>query len=301
MEKILIVDDNMFSLKTLEDILKNEYHVIASRNGRDAVKIAKEHSPAIILLDVVMPVIDGFQVLNALKKIPETKNIPIIFLTSLDDPNHEEVGLLLGAVDYIHKPFTPGVIKARIKNQIDLFSMRRRVNDLAHTDALTGIGNRRNLDERADVEWCRARREQTLLSVAFVDIDEFKSYNDHYGHLEGDEVLKIVAKKIIESFNRKTDYAARYGGEEFVVLLPNTNIEGGEKMLQKVRSNIEALAIPHARSLIAPVLTVSAGGATIIPPKKGYSFKNLMDVADKMLYKAKGEGKNRVIWNTEKL
>jgi diguanylate cyclase (GGDEF)-like protein len=301
MEKILIVDDNMLSLKTLEDILKDEYHVISSRNGRDAVKIAKEHSPAIILLDVVMPVVDGFQVLAALKKIPETRSIPIIFLTSLNDPDHEEIGLMLGAVDYVHKPFSPGVIKARVKNQIDLFLMRKTIESIALTDALTNIDNRRSLDSRAEVEWCRARREQTLLSIAFVDIDDFKSYNDHYGHLEGDEILKIVAKKIIESFSRKTDFAARYGGEEFVVLLPNTSIEGGEMMLQKVRASIEALAIPHVRSVTAPVVTVSAGGASIIPPKKGYSLKNLMDMADKMLYKAKGEGKNRVVWNKEPL
>jgi two-component system chemotaxis family response regulator WspR len=188
------------------------------------------------------------------------------------------------------------VIKARVKNQIDLLLMRRTIENIALTDALTSINNRRSLDIRSDVEWTRAQREKTLLSLAFVDIDDFKNYNDYYGHLEGDEVLKTIANKIIASFNRGTDFAARYGGEEFVVLMPNTPIVGGEQLLKKVCADIEDLAIPHERSTVASVVTVSVGGASLVP-QKGDEFRKLIGMADKMLYVAKREGKNKVVWN----
>ncbi|MCL2146537.1 MAG: diguanylate cyclase [Synergistaceae bacterium] len=300
MEKILIIDDNMISLRTLEETLKSEYEIKVSRDGRDTLRLAKEYSPTLILLDVVMPVVDGFEALETLKNTAETESIPVIFITSLNDPEHEEIGLKLGASDYIYKPFSPGVVKARVKNQVDLFLMRKTIENIALTDALTNINNRRSLDMRSEIEWTRAQRDQTLLSIAFVDIDDFKNYNDHYGHLEGDEVLKVIANKILNSFSRKTDFTARYGGEEFVVLLPNTSSEGGEMLLQKVCWEIEALAIPHERSTVSSVVTVSAGGASIIP-KKEDEFKTLIGMADKMLYEAKRGGKNKVVWNTESL
>ena len=296
MEKILIIDDNMQNLKTLKMTLEGEYEIIISRDGRNALKLAKENSPTIILLDVVMPVMDGFEVLEALKNTPETQSIPVIFITTLSDPENEEIGLKLGASDYITKPFSPGVIKARVKNQVDLFLLRKRIESIALTDALTNINNRRSLDIRSELEWTRAQRERTLLSIAFVDIDNFKNYNDYYGHLEGDEVLRSIANKMISSFSRKTDFVSRYGGEEFVVLLPNTPIKGGEMLLRKLCADIEALAIPHERSSVSKVVTVSAGGATIIP-KKGDDFRKLIGMADKMLYVAKREGKNKVVWN----
>jgi diguanylate cyclase (GGDEF)-like protein len=297
MEKILIVDDSMLSLRILADILKEEYDVIASKEGHEALKMAKEYSPTIILLDIVMPVMDGFEVLAELKNMPETNNIPVIFITSLNDPENEEKGLILGATDYIYKPFSPRVVKARVKNHIDLFLMRRAMEDFALIDALSKIHNRRSFDLRSEVEWARAMREKTLLSAAIIDIDNFKNYNDFYGHIGGDEVIKSVANKISSSLSRKTDFAARFGGEEFVVLLPVTPSKDGEKLLQKVCLNIEGLAIPHERSPVASVITVSIGGASIVP-QMGDEFKDFMDMADKMLYKAK-EVKNRVVWNPD--
>ncbi|MCL2767407.1 MAG: diguanylate cyclase [Synergistaceae bacterium] len=298
MNRTLIVDDSALSLMILTDILKEEYDVVASKDGRDALKIAQECCPDIILLDIVMPMMDGFEVLYELKKMQETNSIPVIFITSLNDPENEEKGLVLGAADYIYKPFSPRVVKARVKNHLDLFIMRKTIEELALVDQLTKISNRRSLDLRAEVEWARALREQTLLSVAIIDIDNFKKYNDYYGHIAGDAVIKSVANTISRSFFRKTDFTARYGGEEFVVLLPSTPHHDGEKLLQKVCSNIENLAIPHEYSSVASVITVSIGGASIIP-QVGYEFRNFMDMADKMLYNAKKEGKNRVIWYNE--
>ena len=298
MEKILIVDDSAFSLRILEDILKGEYEVVTSKEGHDALKLAKGISPAIILLDIVMPVMDGFEVLEKLKKIPETHSIPVIFITSLNDPENEEKGLILGAADYIYKPFSARVVKARVKNHMDLFLMRRTIEDLVLFDPLTKIHNRRSLELRSDVEWARAMREQTLLSVAIMDIDNFKNYNDYYGHLEGDKAIQSVANKISGSLHRKTDLAARYGGEEFFVMLPNTPSADGEKVLQAVRTGVEDLAIPHEYSSVAPVITISVGGASTIP-KIDSNFRDLIDAADKMLYKAKREGKNRVVWEPE--
>ena len=286
----------MLTLRLLANMLKDEYDVIASRDARAAINTAKECSPAIILLDILMPGMDGFEVLKELKRMPETSCISVIFITSLNDPENEEKGLMLGATDYIYKPFSPRVVKARIKNHIDLFLMRKTIEDLALIDALTKINNRRSLDLRSEVEWARALREQSSLSVAIVDIDDFKNYNDCYGHIKGDEVIKSVANKISDSLCRKTDFAARYGGEEFVILLPMTPFRGGDIVLQRVCSGIEKLAIPHERSSIAPVITVSIGGASVIP-QLGACFKNLMDAADKMLYKAKEEGKNRIAWD----
>ncbi|MCL1940320.1 MAG: diguanylate cyclase [Synergistaceae bacterium] len=296
MEKILIVDDSMLSLRILSDILKEEYDVMASKEGREALKMAKEYSPTIILLDIVMPVMDGFEVLAELKQMPETSNIPVIFITSLNDPENEEKGLILGATDYIYKPFSPRVVKARVKNHIDLFLMRKTIEDLALIDALSKIHNRRSFDLRSEVEWARAMREQTCISTAILDIDDFKKYNDHYGHLEGDGVIKSVANRISSSLSRKTDFVARYGGEEFVVLLPATPSENGEKLLQKICENIKDLAIPHAESPTTSVVTVSIGGTSTIP-QMGEGIKDFIEIADQMLYKAKKEGKNRVVWN----
>ena len=297
MEKILIVDDNMLNLRILTDILKDEYDVMTFKEGRSAVRKAKECSPTIILLDIVMPIMDGFEVLGELKRMPETKSIPVIFVTSLNDSENEEKGLMLGAMDYIYKPFSPKVVKARIKNHIDLFLSKRMIEDLALIDPLTRINNRRNFDLRSDVDWARAQREHSLLSVAIVDIDNFKKYNDYYGHLEGDEVIKAVANRIVESLRRKTDFAARFGGEEFAVILPMIPDKDAEKVLEKARLGIESLAIPHERSETASIVTVSIGGVTAIPQRCG-SFKDLMNAADKMLYKAKNEGKNRVLWHS---
>jgi len=291
-----MIDDSMLSLRILADILKDEYDIIASNEGVNVVDMAKEHSPNIILLDVIRPLMDGFEVLEKLKRTPETKSIPVILITALNDPKNEEKGLTLGAADYIYKPFAPRVVRARVKNHIDLFSMRKAIESLALIDGLTKINNRRSFDLRAEIEWARALREQTLLSVAILDIDNFKNYNDHYGHLEGDEVIKSVADKISISLSRKTDFVARYGGEEFIVILPSTPAEDGESLMQKACSGIEDLAIIHEYSTIASVITVSIGGASTIP-LMNESFEDLLSKADKMLYQAKIEGKNRVCWD----
>ncbi|MCL2767144.1 MAG: diguanylate cyclase [Synergistaceae bacterium] len=294
MEKILILDDGL-GQNTLAEALSNDYRVSTYDNKNDVISIAKELLPTIVLLDFIVPQIDGFKVLKGLKDSTETKDIPVIFISALIDPDIEEEGLKLGAADYIHKPFSLGVVKARVKNHIDLFLMRKTIEDLALIDGLTLIPNRRSYDVHSQTEWVRAIREKISISFAMIDIDNFKSYNDYYGHLKGDEILRYVAMTITNSLRRKIDFAARYGGEEFILVLSNTPAEGGKRLSEKICNEVVKLNIPHEHSKVAPVITVSIGGVSVIPKQKE-DLNSVVDIADKMLYTAKNEGKNRVVW-----
>ena len=295
--KILIIDDSVVNINALHMMLKEEYQVFVAKNGRDGIKQANLIQPSLILLDILMPEMDGFQVLHILTKDSNTSSIPVMFITCLNDDKNEEKGLSLGAVDYITKPFNLSVIKAKVRNHIDLFQYRKAIENIAMLDGLTGIPNRRSYDGRVKVDWQYAVSEHVPISVAILDIDCFKEYNDNYGHLQGDLVLKRVAKQLETDIPLKDGFAARYGGEEFVVVLLNYSQDAAIEVLEKVRANIEALGIQHLHSRAEKVITVSIGGGTVVP-NEGDDLNQFVEIVDQRLYRAKTLGRNLLVWES---
>lgn len=292
--RILVVDDEVFNLQFLTELLAVDYHINAAKDGVKALELAKALIPDLIILDVVMPQMDGHKVIQKLKNDPSTQHIPIIFLTSLDNSKDEEKGLSLGALDYINKPFHPAIVKARVNNIMELVKHRKLVEKIALLDGLTGIPNRRAYDNRLISEWQRAFRSGAPLSLGFLDIDFFKQYNDTYGHAAGDTALRKVAQTLEKTIKRSSDFAARYGGEEFSFILPNITQQEARTVALHIRQNIIDLAIEHKSSKVSDILTVSIGGATIYPAET-VEMDQFTYAVDKHLYEAKTQ-RNRVIW-----
>lgn len=260
--------------------------------GEQALRVALERLPDLIILSVLLPGIDGFETCRRLKENPLTEPIPIIFVTTDDSEASEERGLGLGAVDYITKPFNPAVLRARIRNHLMLARQRQRLERLSQLDGLTGIPNRRVFDQTFASEWQRQEQLHYPLSMLMVDIDNFKLYNDHFGHLAGDRTLRDVAWAVMSAINRQTDLAARYGGEEFACILPQTDQAGLPKLAQDICQKVWDLNISHPLSSYGRV-TVSVGGAAIIP-NESILPQELIDLADQRLYQAKKDGRNRI-------
>lgn len=290
---VLIVDDQPANIRILGEALKNDYQIKMATSGEKAIQIAaSEESPDLILLDIIMPGIDGYEVCKQLKNNYKTEKIPIIFITAKDQEEDETKGLDYGAVDYITKPFSLPIVKARVKTHLELKKHRDILEDLSTLDGLTGIPNRRKFDAYLKTEWKRAVRESYPLSLIMIDIDHFKLFNDNYGHGPGDECLKKVAKELSITAKRPADFVARYGGEEFSSILPNTSIEQATEFAELLRHNIEKLYIPHDFSPSGNRITISLGSATTIPTvKKSYDL--LITSADNALYKAKSDGRNK--------
>ncbi|WP_432735297.1 diguanylate cyclase [Maridesulfovibrio sp. FT414] len=296
--KILIVDDAPANIKLLGAVLREDYRIAVARDGMNALEIAaSEDSPDLILLDIVMPEIDGYEVCRRLKKNPATQNIPVIFITSRDQVEDEAKGLELGAVDYITKPFSLPIVKVRVKTQLELKRQRDMLMELSVIDPLTGLPNRRQLEDRLALEWQRARRHGSSLCAAFIDIDYFKKFNDTQGHAKGDECLRLVARELAGNMKRSTDLLVRYGGEEFVALFPDTDIDGGMTIAENLRAGIQGLNIEHHAS-DKKIVTVSIGVSSMIPGH-GNSSELLLEAADRALYQAKDKGRNRIEAYTE--
>jgi diguanylate cyclase (GGDEF)-like protein len=294
-QKVLIADDDPLNRQVLAELLKPEYTVLLAKNGAQALERAARHAPDLVLLDVMMPDMDGFEVLRRLRADPHTAQLAVIFVSGLDRPEDEANGLKLGAADYIAKPFNATVVMARVALHLQMVRQRRMLERLANIDGLTELANRRRFDELYAQEWERAQRSRLPLSVALLDIDAFKQYNDHYGHPAGDRALRAVARVARQSVDRAGDLAARYGGEEFVLLLPATDAAQARHLVERLCAGIAALALAHAASSVAPVLTVSVGGATL--GSHGMeSAAALFEAADSHLYRAKQAGRNRVAW-----
>ena len=313
---ILVVDDNPNNIKFLGNLLMTqEYEIGVALSGHDALTFTAEHLPDLILLDIMMPGLDGYQVCRKLKESSLTKDIPVIFITAKVEQEDIIKGLEIGAVDYIKKPFNTTELLIRIKTHLDLkFSREKleeevqkkaiiqkeleRVNNelqqLSNLDGLTKIANRRNFDNYLKKEAKIAKRENKTLSIIMCDVDHFKNYNDTYGHQMGDTCLQKIAAAISDACKRPGDLAARYGGEEFVVILPDTTPEGTLKIANAIKHNIEALQIPHSSSLVNPFVTISMGIATM-PISDEKSTETLIFKSDKALYKAKHNGRNNIV------
>lgn len=291
--RILIVDDERFNLNTLHGLLKDDYKIMVATGGDQALKAAVTGRPDLILLDINMPEMDGYEVCRRLKEDALTKGVPVIFITGLTDADDETKGLELGAADYITKPFNLSVVRARVRTQLRLKQQSDLLESYAFRDGLTGLANRRAFDERAASEWSRCQRAALPLSAIMIDVDHFKLYNDSYGHAQGDECLRSVAQALAQRIHRAGDLLARYGGEEFVVLLPNTAHADALTVGESLRSAVQALGMEHRASKVTDHVTISVGVATVTPVEPGH-VAPLLKGADSMLYACKSAGRNCV-------
>jgi diguanylate cyclase (GGDEF)-like protein len=228
----------------LHKILSPEYVIFTAKSGGEGLQRAASERPDFILLDIIMPGINGFEVLKTLKGDPDLKDIPIIIITGLDNEEDEEKGLLMGAVDYIFKPFKNTIILARVRTHIQIVQYIRMIEHLNRMDPLTGIPNRRCFDERMIIEWKRAVRENKPVSLMMIDMDKFKNYNDTYGHPQGDALLQAISKFFVSIARRPLDVAAQLGGEEFGILLPDTPADIANALAEKVQVRVENTSIP---------------------------------------------------------
>lgn len=292
---ILCIDDDHDILNLLGKILANAgYNVIKASDGKQGISEALNRKPDLILLDILMPGMDGYEVCKKIKDKEETKNIPIIFITAKKEDEDEAKGLKIGAVDYIRKPFYPPIVTSRIRTQLDLKLKTDMLEKLVSIDGLTNIYNRRKFDETLKLEWKRAMRNKRSLSLIMSDIDHFKGYNDHYGHTAGDDCLRRVSQGMKNLLQRPADLLARYGGEEFAVILPETDYRGAIYISNILLKGIQDLNISYPHSPIVGHITISIGVATSIPGKNCDKPLNLIETADSMLYVAKGNGRNQL-------
>lgn len=295
MQKVLVADDDAINRMVLSELLKPEYTVILAKNGAQTLERAARHAPDLILLDVMMPDMDGYETLRQLRADPQTAHIAVIFISGLDRPEDEANGLRMGVADYIAKPFNSTVVMARVALHLQVVRQRRMLERLAHVDGLTELANRRRFDEVYEAEWLRASRSKRPLSLALLDIDGFKLYNDHYGHPAGDRALRAVARTASNGMRRPADLAARYGGEELVLLMPDTDMAQAQQVVCGICDEIAQLMIEHVASTVAPVLTVSVGGATLTD-HGSETASAMFEAADDHLYQAKQAGRNRIVW-----
>jgi len=291
--RILVVDDAMENVQILHQALRDEHEVLFALSGEKAIEVALAQQPDLILLDAVMPGMDGYAVCAALEASPRLQDIPVIFVTALSQPEDETRALEAGAVDFISKPFNVAVVRARVRSQLTIKRQADAMRALSMTDGLTGVANRRHFNDRLESEWRRCARANLPLSLIMIDIDHFKLYNDRYGHQAGDLCLQEVSAAMKRCAARPQDLLARYGGEEFILLLPQEGPEGAEAVAQRIQDKVRKLAVPHDASPTAPIVTVSMGLATAMPPLERQDANALIRSADANLYQAKQGGRNR--------
>jgi diguanylate cyclase (GGDEF)-like protein len=289
--RILVVDDAMENIQILHGALQDEHEVLFALSGEKALEIARTQQPDLILLDAVMPGLDGYAVCRALHSAAETRDIPVIFITALKTPEDETGALAAGAADFITKPVNAAVVRARVRTQLTVKRQADALRALTLTDGLTGVANRRAFDERLAAEWRRCGRAQAPVALVLIDIDHFKKYNDHYGHQAGDAALVQAAGAMRRAAGRQQDLVARYGGEEFAILLPGVGMEGAQQVARKLLAEIAELGIEHAAAPHAGALTVSMGIAIRVPGAQD-TATGLVHAADALLYEAKAAGRN---------
>lgn len=292
--QVFIIDDTPTNIELLAGALSSHFAIKFATSGAKALELLeKPEKPDLILLDVMMPGMDGYEVCRRLKENPTTRAIPVIFITAKSEIGDQTRGFSCGAVDYIPKPFELPLVLARVRTHLNLKLRTDLLEAQASIDALTGIANRRRFDESLRTEWRRAARNIMPLSLLMFDVDHFKAYNDHYGHGAGDDCLRHIGEALVRAELRPGDFVARYGGEEFAVILPSCHSAGARAIAERIRGVIEGLQIQHEHSSCAPMVTVSIGCATQ-KPAQGGDVSGLFLAADTALYRAKQDGRNRV-------
>ncbi|MDX2097084.1 MAG: PleD family two-component system response regulator [Leptolyngbyaceae cyanobacterium bins.59] len=300
---ILLVDDTPDNLRFLSNLLGQQgYTVRTVLSGRMALTVVKTMPPELILLDICMPELDGYAVCQQLKANDGSRDIPVIFLSALDDLPDKIKAFEVGGVDYITKPFQAAEVLARVKTHLalqrlqrELQSANRELQRLVNIDGLTQVANRRHFDTYLAQEWHHRMHDRQPLSLILCDVDFFKAYNDTYGHLAGDDCLRSVASGLQQAIHRPGDLLARYGGEEFGIVLPDTSQEGVLSIAEDIHRQVKTLALPHTASSIASCITVSLGAATVVPTSQTLP-DDLIGLADGALYQAKVEGRDRTVY-----
>lgn len=321
--KILIVDDQPANLLVMQSLLEGvAAQLVLAGSGQEALSLVLEHEFALVLLDVQMPEMDGFETAALIRGRKQTRHLPIIFVTAISkEDEHIFRGYETGAVDYLFKPVNAHILRSKVEIFLQLDRQQRllskksgeldrkvnellavkqqleeaneRLNELSLTDALTGLANRRCFQEALQAEWRRAMRNRHHLTLILGDIDSFKQFNDTYGHLAGDDCLVRIAAVIRSPLMRPSDLAVRFGGEEFIILLPDTDLDGGVHLAEEIRREVENLAITHEESATGAHVTMSFGVSSVVP-RQDIVELDLVCAADKALYLAKEEGRNRV-------
>lgn len=290
--KLLVVDDQPINIQVMYQAFSGDYQVFMATSGEQALTICKNNPPDLVLLDVVMPHMDGFEVCARLKRDDATRHIPVIFVTAHTDAAQETHGLSVGAVDFIAKPVNPDVVRARVKTHLTLKFQSDLLRQLVFLDGLTGVFNRRYFDQQLAIEWARSARNEMPLSLILVDVDFFKFYNDRYGHQAGDDTLRAIATTLKSCLRRPADLVARYGGEEFACVLPETSYEDAMSLCLEMERQVRAKAIPHESSSVDKIVTISLGLATKETGTVG-EVQGLIGLADNLLYQAKHTGRGR--------
>lgn len=291
--KLLVVDDQRINILVLNELFREDCDVFMATSGEQALQVCRAQLPDLVLLDVQMDGIDGYEVCRRLKADAESRNIPVIFITAQGGEADEVRGLQLGAVDFIAKPINPVIVRARVQTHLTLKLQSDILRSMALLDGLTGVANRRKFDEQLLRDWRQSQREQTSLSLILVDVDHFKRYNYHYGHQAGDAALQAVARVLTSTLRRPHDLLARYGGEEFVGVLPNTGLSEAVKLAERMQAGVRALNLEHSGSPEAQVVTISLGVATVVA-RSDLAPQALVEAADQQLYAAKQAGRARV-------
>lgn len=289
--KILAIDDDAFTLAMIADALGDMATVICERGGERGLLTAAEHRPDLILCDVAMPGVDGHAVCRQLRADADTKHIPIVCVSGLETEADEIAALAAGALDFIRKPLSAPLLRAKVQAHLDRAAQSSHTWNLARRDGLTGLFNRRYFDERLEREWARQRRSGQFLALGMVDLDRFKAFNDLYGHVKGDDCLRRVADALSGCAKRPDELAARYGGEEFVFLLPGMDPEGADRFGGAVCAAIRKMERPHEGSEFG-IVTASVGMASV-RPSAAMEASDLLRMADHALYEAKAAGRDR--------
>ncbi len=290
--KLLVVDDQAVNIQALYRTFAGDYQVFMATSGEQALALCRDKLPDLVLLDVMMPGLDGYEVCTQLKGDNATRDIPVIFVTAHDDEAAETRGLAVGAVDFISKPINPVVVRARVKTHLTLKHQSDLLRQMAFLDGLTGLFNRRYFDERWASECARSQRSGAPISLALIDVDHFKRFNDHYGHQTGDDCLRQVAAALRRGLMRPGDIVTRYGGEEFACILCDTDAAGALDVGARLEREIRGLKVSHADSPVSPVVTVSVGLATRDAMQSG-TASEVLALADEQLYLAKAGGRAR--------
>lgn len=318
---VFVIDDQMMVIEAVRRMLSSEKDIefFYSTDPTKAVEMAIKVKPTVILLDLVMPEIDGMTLVRFFHQNKKTADIPIIVLSSIDAPIDKGAAFSAGASDYIVKLPDKIELIARVRahsnsylNKLErdaaFFELHKLKAELEESnnalqllsclDGLTGIANRRRFDEFMLNEWKRAVRENSTITLIMIDIDYFKTYNDNYGHQKGDETLKAVVSALKEGINRPADLLARYGGEEFVIVLPDTAMSGAMQLAKTLMHHVKMLALPHAHSEVSDQVTISVGISCCEPTLRHNTVESLIEAADQALYEAKAKGRNQVVLST---
>lgn len=296
--EILIVDDDPASITALKHALTGQARLRFATHGSEALRMVQRHVPDMVLLDIGMPGLSGYEVCRALQDDPLTADVPVIFLTSHDNAEEELTGLSLGAVDFIAKQVRPPLVCARVRTHLRLKRMADALRRAASEDALTGLANRRRFDEALVTEWLRHLRSRRPLSLLMIDIDHFKAYNDHHGHPAGDQCLRLTAQALRDVSLRPADLLARLGGEEFGLLLPDTDAVGAQEVARRLLTAADTLALPHGACPDRACVSWSIGVACSTQLRQDLQAnpsgsRALMEAADQALYEAKRSGRAR--------